>query len=45
MIGGMDGFPLRLVGKGQPRGRFVRITLLGFGFLHLDQVEIYGTRA
>jgi hypothetical protein len=24
-------------------GRFVRITLLGFGYLHLDQVEIFAT--
>jgi hypothetical protein len=42
-FGGLDGFPFRAVFEPPLRGRVVRIQLAGNNFLHLDQVEIFGT--
>lgn len=39
-----DGRPLTFALHGQ-RARYVRLQLPGFGFLHLDEVEVYGTQA
>jgi hypothetical protein len=41
-VNGMDSRPLIWKPASSAWGRFVRITLLGTGFLHLDQVEVYG---
>jgi hypothetical protein len=37
---GISGDPL--VVEMAARGRFVRVALVGFGYLHLDQVEVFG---
>jgi hypothetical protein len=37
------GVPFIWNGPGTAWGRFVRVTLLGTNYLHLDQVEVYGT--
>jgi hypothetical protein len=43
-VGGADGKPYIWRRKKRPvAGRFVRVTMLGEGSLHLDQVEVYGT--
>ena len=42
VFGGIDGFPLRWVSESAVHGRHLRITLTERGFLHLDQVEVYG---
>ena len=39
--GQLDGKPLRITLTGQ-QGRFVRLTLPGKTFLHLDEVEVFG---
>jgi hypothetical protein len=44
-FGGLDGFPFSATFDPPLRGRFVRVQLAGNNFLHLDQVEIFGTRA
>ena len=41
-IGGLDGNPLR-VNCGGTRARFIKISLRETQFLHLDEVEVYGT--
>jgi hypothetical protein len=40
--GGADGFPFVCEAETPVRCRHVRITLAGRGFLHLDEVEVYG---
>jgi hypothetical protein len=45
VVGGLIGGPYIWNGPGSAWGRFVRITLLGQNYLHLDQVEVYGTMA
>lgn len=42
LFGGIDGAPLRWIPNSPVEGRFVRVALVGRGFLHLDQVEVYG---
>jgi len=42
-FGGLDGSPLTVQFVPNFRGRYVRVQLPGEGFLHLDQVEIFGT--
>ena len=41
-FGGLNGKPLRVVLKNPRRGRWLRLTIPGPDFLHLDQVEIFG---
>jgi hypothetical protein len=41
IVGGITTTPFIWVGGMPVWGRYVRVTLLGTGFLHLDQVEIY----
>jgi hypothetical protein len=43
LVGGVGGAPFIWNGPGTAFGRFVRITLLGRDYLHLNQVEVYGT--
>jgi len=43
VVGGVGSAPFIWNGPGTAFGRFVRITLLGRDYLHLDQVEVYGT--
>jgi hypothetical protein len=43
IFGGVDGNPLVWIPSIPVPGRFVRITLLDRNYLHLDQVEIYGS--
>ena len=45
VVGGIGSATFIWNGPGSAFGRFVRITLLGRDFLHLDQVEVYGTLA
>lgn len=42
IFGGSDGKPLRVSAKGSA-ARYVRLQLAGKDFLHLDEVEVYGT--
>ena len=42
VIGGADGAPLIVAPDPHAPARFVKITLVDEGFLHLDQVEVYG---
>jgi hypothetical protein len=44
-FGGADGFPLVFEFNPGIFGRFVRIQMVGEGFLHLDQVEVFGNCA
>jgi hypothetical protein len=41
-VGGFGGAPYIWAGPGDAWGRYVRITLRGRNFLHLDQVQIFG---
>lgn len=43
-FGGADGKPLVIHFTPAREGRFIRIRLLAREFLHLNQVEVYGTR-
>jgi len=43
LVGGVGGAPFIWNGPGTAFGRFVRVTLLGRDYLHLNQVEVYGT--
>jgi glycosyltransferase involved in cell wall biosynthesis len=45
VVGGVGASPFVWNGPGTAFARFVRITLLGKDYLHLDQVEVYGTLA
>jgi glycosyltransferase involved in cell wall biosynthesis len=45
VVGGTVDGPFVWNGPGTAWGRFVRITALGQTYLHLDQVEVYGTTA
>jgi hypothetical protein len=45
IFGGLDGSPFTVDFDPAVRGRFVRVQLAGHNFLHLDQVEIFGTPA
>jgi hypothetical protein len=45
VVGGIIGGPYVWNGPGTAWARFVRITLLGRDYLHLDQVEVYGSPA
>lgn len=42
VVGGGDGAPFIWNGPGTAWARFVRVTLLGSDYLHLDQVEVFG---
>jgi hypothetical protein len=42
VVGGVDSAPYVWAGPGTAWGRFVRVTLRGRDFLHLDQVEVFG---
>jgi hypothetical protein len=42
IVGGIDGDPYIWRARGMVAGRFVRVRLLGRGYLHLDQVEVFG---
>lgn len=42
-FGGVDGNPYRHDFVPPAGGRFIRIQLAGTGFLHLDQVEVFGS--
>jgi hypothetical protein len=42
IVGGITSTPFVWVGGMPVWGRYIRVTVLGEGFLHLDQVEIYG---
>jgi hypothetical protein len=44
VFGGADGNPYVFAFAPPFRARFVRITLIGEGFLHLDEIEVYGKR-
>lgn len=44
VFGGADGKPYVFAFAPPFRARFVRITLIGEGFLHLDEIEVYGER-
>jgi hypothetical protein len=41
VIGGKTTAPYKWAGPGTAWGRYVRVTLLGVGYLHLDQVEVF----
>jgi hypothetical protein len=41
-VGGRDGYPFVLKLSPAVLARVVRITLLGYSFLHLDEVEVFG---
>lgn len=41
-FGGADGSPLVFYFEPAVFGRFVKVQMVGEGFLHLDQIEIYG---
>ena len=43
-FGGIDGRPA-IISLAKPRARFVKIELGREGFLHLDEVEVYGERS
>jgi hypothetical protein len=43
VVGGVGSTPFIWNGPGTAFGRYVRITLLGRDYLHLDQVEVFGT--
>jgi hypothetical protein len=45
LFGGADGQPYVFRFSPAFRARFVRITLIGENFLHLDEVEVFGKRA
>ncbi len=45
VVGGIIGGPYVWNGPGTAWARFVRVTLLGRDYLHLDQVEVYGAPA
>ena len=40
-FGGADGHPLKVVCSAGVPARFIRLSLRGFGMLHLDEVEVY----
>lgn len=42
-FGGLIGQPLKIQPKLPYVGRYVKIVLLGLGYLHFDQVEIFGS--
>ncbi|NNM56169.1 discoidin domain-containing protein [Acidocella sp.] len=42
VVGGIEGAPFVWAGPGAAWARFVRVTLLGRDYLHLDQVEVFG---
>lgn len=44
VFGGADGNPYIFLFDPSFRSRYVRVQLIGEGFLHLDQVEIFGTK-
>lgn len=41
-FGGVDGSPLKIAFQSGVVGRYVRVRLLRRGYLHLDQIEIFG---
>jgi hypothetical protein len=41
-FGGLDGSPFQAGFNPPVQGRFVRVQLSGYAYLHLDQVEIFG---
>jgi hypothetical protein len=41
-VGGFAGAPYIWAGPGEAWGRYLRITLRGRNFLHLDQVQVFG---
>jgi hypothetical protein len=43
VIGDKFSSPYKWHGPGTAWGRYVRVTLMEFGFLHFDQVEVFGT--
>ena len=45
LFGGADGKPYVFDFEPPFNARFLRITLIGHNFLHLDEVEVYGGRA
>ncbi len=42
VFGGADGMPLMLALQPTVQARYVRVQLVGQGYLHLDHVEVYG---
>ena len=42
VVGGVEGAPFIWAGPGTAWARFVRVTLLGRDYLHLDQLEVFG---
>lgn len=42
VVGGISNVPFAWNGPGTAWARFVRVTLLGRDYLHLDQVEVFG---